>query len=78
MNRWDTAFAAATNDAARAFLGTHPPGELTVPERMPNPGCRISVKGLKLLKGVVYLAKHCHNCGCGVAVANFTAATIYR
>ena len=31
-----------------------------------------------MLKGAVYLAKHHHNCGHGVAVANFTAATIRR
>ena len=38
MDRWDTTFAAATNDVARALLGAHPPGELTVPEHIPNPG----------------------------------------
>ena len=78
MDRWDTAFVAATNDVARALLGTQPLGQLTVPEHIPNPGCRISVKGLKLLKGAVYLAKHHQNCGCGVAVANFTAVMICR
>ena len=49
-----------------------------MPERVPNPGCRILVKGLKLLKGAVYLAKHHHNCGHGVTAANFTATTICR
>ena len=77
-DRWDTEFEGAINDVARAHLGPRPPGELTVPERVPNLGCRISVKGLKLLKGAVYLAKHRHNCGHGVAAANFTAAMIRR
>ena len=77
-DRWDTEFEGAINEVARALLGPRPPGELTVPECVPNPGCRISVKGLKLLKGAVYLAKHRHNCGRGVAAANFTAATICR
>ena len=47
-DRWDTAFEGAINDVARAPLGPRPPGELTVPERAPNPGCHISVKGHKL------------------------------
>ena len=77
-DRWDTAFEGAINDVARALLGPRPPGELTVPKHIPNPGCRISVKGLKLLQGAVYHAKHHHNCGRGVAAANFTTATICR